>query len=292
MKIIRASTAGFCMGVALALRTLDKAIESRKTGDQGRILTLGAIIHNPQVLEEYAHKGVVCIHDLSEVLPQDTVVIRAHGIPRADENFLHSSGALVFDATCPRVKEAQMAIANASAEGQSLLLFGEADHPEVIGLISYAGGPYMVFGSVQDFLALHLNPDTRYVLAAQTTQDSEEFKTIAAAFSARFPLAPVLSTICDATGKRQAEALRIAAQVDAMVVIGGLTSGNTRRLAALTANAGVSTWHVESPDELPMTELEKKCIIGLTAGASTPKRLIDETQFLLESKAGNCPGPF
>lgn len=281
MKVIRARTAGFCMGVSLALRMLDRALHEKRSPSE-RIVTIGEIIHNPQVMAEYESKGVVCLHSIHEVRPGDTVVIRAHGIPKADESWLRSSGAKVHDATCPRVKQAQMAIAKATQEGETLLLFGEEQHPEVIGLISYAGGPYYIFDSLEAFAKLPLEKTNTYVLAAQTTQDQAVFQELAKKLYQVFPKAPVLSTICDATGKRQSEALHIASQVEAMVVVGGQSSGNTRRLAALAAAMGVPTWHVEQPQELPLDKLTNKSIIGLTAGASTPKKLIDATQHLLE----------
>jgi 4-hydroxy-3-methylbut-2-enyl diphosphate reductase len=287
MKVIRAKTAGFCMGVSLALHTLDKAIaEAEKDMRQGRsarITTFGEIIHNPQVLAEYEAKGVRRAKSTDDITALDTVIIRAHGIPRYEEKRIRETGAGVKDATCPKVKGAQLAIAEATAQGQSLLLFGEADHPEVIGLISYAAGPCLLFDNMESFDAINLDKNARYVLAAQTTQDRKTFDLIAEKIHGIAPATPVLDTICDATSNRQQETLDIAAQVEAMVVVGGRNSGNTRRLATLTQNMGVETWHVETPQELNLKFLQKKCIIGLTAGASTPKRLIDETQFFLEN---------
>ncbi len=287
MNVIRARTAGFCMGVSLALQKLDKALEPPTPGEaarpQGsRIVTYGPIIHNPQVLEDYAALGVLCTENLEDIRPDDMVIIRAHGIPKTDEAALRARGALIGDATCPKVKRAQLAIGKATSEGQVLLLFGEADHPEVKGLVSYAHGTVHVFDSLEALRARTLVPGDRYVLAAQTTQDKNEFTRISAWVEARFPGTPVLRTICNATRKRQDEALSIAASVDAMVVVGGKTSGNTRRLAALAHECGVRTWHVETPEELPLENLPPGGRIGLTAGASTPGSQIDRVQRFLE----------
>ena len=133
LQVIRARKAGFCMGVAMALRKLDEAVDARPCG---RVATLGEIIHNPQVLEEYAARGVSCLRSPEEALPGQVVLIRAHGVPRDTEAALRSRGVIVIDATCPRVKAAQLAIAEATAGGLPLLLYGEAEHPEVKGLLS------------------------------------------------------------------------------------------------------------------------------------------------------------
>lgn len=285
MDVLRAKTAGFCMGVSLALQTLETALANRGEGDAParRICTLGPIIHNPQVLEQFAGRGVVCVEDAAGLGPGDHVLIRAHGLPREEEVRVRASGARVEDATCPRVKGAQLAIARASRDGATLLLFGEAEHPEVRGLLSYAAGEARVFGSLAELERLPLEPVKPHVLASQTTQDRDAFAAIEVWLNDRLPSLTVLNTICGATRERQEEARRIAGAVDVMVVVGGRASGNTRRLAALAAQAGVETFHVERPDELDAERFAGKSRAGLTAGASTPKSLIDATEEWLAS---------
>ena len=280
MRVLRANTAGFCMGVSLALKRLDKALEER----QKPIVTLGPIIHNPQVLAEYENKGVRRIKRADEATRDECVIIRAHGIPRTEEALLMESGAQLVDATCPRVKAAQLAIDRATRQGECLLLFGEADHPEVRGLLSYAHAERYVFGSLDACKALPLEPAGCYVLAAQTTQDIRQFGALQAYLEQRLDRSlPALHTICDATEKRQNEALEIAARVDCMVVVGGRASGNTRRLAELASSSGISALHVESEKELNADFFREKFLAGLTAGASTPKSLIDAVEFFLET---------
>lgn len=283
MKVIRAKTAGFCMGVALALQKLDRALDEHDA--EARIFTLGPIIHNPQVLEEYARRGVQRVNKAQEAENGQCVLIRAHGVPRQDEEHLRSLGAEVVDATCPKVKKAQLAIAKATADSRMLLLFGEADHPEVRGLVSYAAHGAHVFDSMEQLRELPLNAQGRYVLASQTTQDRRIFDEIETWLRERLQSLPVLSTICDATRHRQDEAMELASQVDCMVVVGGRDSGNTRRLADVAAARGVPTWHVESHHELDEKNFSPKAVAGLTAGASTPKSLIDAVQRFLESIA-------
>ncbi len=234
MQVIRAKTAGFCMGVALALKKLDEAINT-KLEQAKRICTYGPIIHNPQVLEAYAKQGVVCVADINEITAGDYVVIRAHGITKKEEETLKKSGAMLVDATCPKVKKAQLAIADATKHGATLLLFGEADHPEVRGLMSYAQNSASVFNSLEDLHNLELAPQSAYVLASQTTQDKQYFAQIEEYLCKELGSFPVLSTICDATSQRQAEITKIATQVEGVVVVGGKDSGNPPRLAAITA---------------------------------------------------------
>ncbi len=281
MEIIRAKTAGFCMGVSLALRKLDQALAEEKTG---RVVTLGPIIHNPQVIADYARRGVVEINDPAGVRRGDRVLIRAHGNPKQKEEALGQAGVETMDATCPKVKKAQENIAEMCSTGLTLILFGEAEHPEVRGLLSYSNPGSLLFSSLQELEALPLDQETGYFLAAQTTQDQDFFLQAAELLKARLhkPLL-VLNTICDATRKRLNEAGALAEKVEAMVVVGGLSSGNTRRLAAAAEERGIKAYHVEVPEMLPLGELRGLSSIGLIAGASTPKTIIDAVQKLLDT---------
>ena len=284
MNVHRAKTAGFCMGVSLALQKLNSALERKGTDcAPARICTLGPIIHNPQVLAEYESRGVVCVKEASQLHPGDVAVIRAHGITREVEEQVKKSGAKIVDATCPKVKKAQLSIGRATAQGATLLLFGEADHPEVRGLVSYACGPAHVFGSAAEQASLHLAESGPYVLASQTTQDRQIFQEIVAELRQRISNLVVLSTICDATRERQEEARNIASCVDVMVIIGGRQSGNTRRLADVAALNGIDTFLVERVEELAAENFLQKNRAGLTAGASTPKSLIDAAHLWLQS---------
>lgn len=280
MKVLRASKAGFCMGVDLALKKLEKALEEYQSPENAcdRICTLGPIIHNPQVLASFQARGAHCLNDPEEISHSDCVLIRAHGIPRDMEAKLRSCCAKVVDATCPKVKNAQMAIGKATGNGASLLLFGESAHPEVAGLVSYANYGARVFESLEELETALPDPDKPYVLASQTTQDREIFCNIATKLAKRLQKLEVLSTICDATRERQQEALELARRVDVMVIAGGRNSGNTRRLASIARQAGIEAWHVETAAELDRRNFEKKSLAGLTAGASTPKSLIDEVE--------------
>lgn len=288
MQVIRAESAGFCMGVSLALRRLDHALELRQKREQSdtRLYTIGPIIHNPQLVREYEERGALCLNELDRVKPGDTAVIRAHGLPHPVEDSLREQGVEVIDATCPRVKAAQLAIRKASREGGALLLFGEAEHPEVQGLVSYAEHRATVFGSLGELEAKIKNGEVSLAdnvfLAAQTTQDKEIFAEIAKFVTqASGKNVTVLKTICDATKERQDEVSALAARVRSMVIVGGLNSGNTTRLADISRNLGVFTLHCENGYTIPLDKLKNLQPVGLSAGASTPDEQINAVEELL-----------
>ncbi len=281
MEVVLAETAGFCMGVDLALRRLDKLVAAA----EGRpIFILGPIIHNPQVLKKYAEQGVLLAETPEEVENGAYVVIRAHGITRQVEAALRARDIIIKDATCPRVKKAQLLIGRHTMDGQELLLYGEADHPEVKGLVSYAESGHFVFGSEEELADYSLSKQKQYVFAAQTTQDRVLFDTMAEGLLNDPDLdVTVLRTICDATKLRQKEANKLAGDVDFMVVVGGYNSGNTRRLAMVVADHGTPCKHVETVEDLALDELKGYTRVGVTAGASTPRHLIDQVLDALES---------
>ena len=269
------------MGVNLALSKLDALIA--RMPQPGSLFILGSIIHNPQVVRAYAEKGVITVQSPAEIPTGATAVIRAHGVTKEVENELSQRGVQIVDATCPKVKAACLLIEKHTASGRVLLLYGEATHPEVKCLLSYAAAGAFVFDSREACAALLLDAAHNYCLAAQTTQDKAIFKEISTELKGRVGLdLIVLDTICDATRERQDEAVRIAREVDFVVVAGGYESSNTRRLAQVVLAQGTPALHIETAADLPLAELKKYRRIGLTAGASTPKAIVDEIQRVLE----------
>ena len=288
MQVVPARSAGFCLGVSLALKHLDKELAAFTGGEHscgGRLITFGPIIHNPLVMRWYEEQGVVCEDDPARIRPGDRVVIRAHGIPREVELRLRDAGAEIIDATCPKVKKAQLAIAGIKSAKARLLLFGERDHPEVRGLLSYSRNESFVFGALAELEVLDLEAGS-YFLAAQTTQDRAGFQQIQRHLDERFgkPVR-ILDTICNATRDRQQGVIDLCANVRAMVVVGGFNSGNTRRLAEVARAEGVYAVHVEQPDDFSddqKTTLKQYDAVGLTAGASTPQAHIEAMQAFLQ----------
>jgi 4-hydroxy-3-methylbut-2-enyl diphosphate reductase len=282
MEVIRAGTAGFCFGVDLALTKLDQLVD--QVAGSAKIHTLGPIIHNPQVLERYARQGILQADSPEEIEAGEHVVIRAHGIPKDGLTVLKARDARIVDATCPRVKRAQLLIGRQSEKGKRLLLFGERDHPEVKGLLSHAEEDSVVFESLDKLMEMDLVNGREHFLAAQTTQDERAFEEVVDYLrSLMGDQLTVLHTICDATRRRQEEAIAVARQVEFMVVVGGLSSGNTRRLAKVVEAQGTPCLQVETADSLPLASLRRYDRIGLTAGASTPGYIIDRVQEVLDS---------
>jgi 4-hydroxy-3-methylbut-2-enyl diphosphate reductase len=279
MKVITAKTAGFCMGVGLALKKLDGVAEKA----EGKpICTLGPIIHNPQVLDKYADLGVEILDEPDDAPEDSRVVIRAHGIPKIKEQELVNRGVTVFDATCPKVKRAQILISEHADDTCELLLFGEENHPEVKGLLSYAGKKAHVFNTKEELQEI-VKAGGSYVLAAQTTQDRAAFMELKEFLHRDIDAdMPVLETICDATKIRQQEAVEIADRVDLMVVVGGYNSGNTRRLVQVVRERGTPCIHVETADDIDPESLQGIETVGLSAGASTPDAIIREVESALE----------
>lgn len=271
MELIIAETAGFCMGVDLALHKLDNAVANPP--QEGTIYTLGPIIHNPQVLELYQSQGVLQTDGKKNLTAKDVVVIRAHGIPRQILDRFKDQNITIIDATCPKVKKAQILIQKQAEQIKHLLLFGERDHPEVRGLVSYAP-KHTVFESLEELRTHTLHDDQRYFLAAQTTQDRESFEAIRNYLLNMDSSMVILDTICAATKDRQEEVRELSSRVQAMIVVGGKSSGNTRRLAQIAQEAGIYVIHIETAEELSFKNLAQFERIGLTAGASTPSWII------------------
>lgn len=276
MKILLAKTAGFCMGVRRAVELVLDAPEKYPQP----IFTYGPLIHNPQVLELLAEKGITV---LSQIPQQGggTVLIRAHGVPPEIKKQLTAAGFKVIDATCPRVIKVQTIIKKHVREGCAAVIVGDQDHPEVVGLLGFAGQNGYVVASLEDLNALPAFE--KAIIVAQTTQNIALFEKVKAWAAQVRPHYKIFDTICDSTGRRQAEVREMAKQVEAMVVVGGHNSGNTQRLAEIAEKNGKPTFHIETDAELPLQDLAAFQRIGLTAGASTPHWIIRRVFKALES---------
>jgi 4-hydroxy-3-methylbut-2-enyl diphosphate reductase len=238
---------------------------------QHRISTFGPLIHNKQVMELLESKGVTSLKDIDE-FHEGTLVIRAHGIPPDQRTVLRESGLRLIDATCPRVARVQSIIRYHTKKGYTAIIVGDRDHPEVIGLLGYGNGRAHVINSLDDVSRI---PDTEKIfIVAQTTQDEEKYRGIVGAIMERFPDALTFDTICDATINRQEEIRSFVGQVDAVIVVGGYHSGNTKRLVQISEEAGLPTFHVETEKDLDKDRLSNMEVIGVTAGASTPNWMI------------------
>jgi 4-hydroxy-3-methylbut-2-enyl diphosphate reductase len=267
--VIRISEcAGFCWGVERALEvTLQAADEAPSP-----VNTLGPLIHNPSVVADLKTRGVGVISDPAEA-SAGTVILRSHGVPKRMKEELSASDLTIVDATCPFVTSAQEKAARLKEEGYLVIILGEREHPEVLGLRSYAGEDSLVVESPADLPAKL--PSKRIGVVVQTTQSQERLSELVSHLAPHARELLVHNTICSATEQRQTAAIAMASEVDAVIVVGGRDSGNTRRLAELCRAQQPRTYHVESAAEIDPAWLRGARVVGITAGASTPPEQIE-----------------
>jgi 4-hydroxy-3-methylbut-2-enyl diphosphate reductase len=268
MKIIIAKRAGFCFGVKRATQmAFEAAAMDKKT------YTLGPIIHSPQVVNKLEQMGVKVLKSL-ESMDSGTIIIRSHGVAAGEIDEAVKKELEIVDATCPFVKKAQEHVKSLSESGYSVVVVGDADHPEVQGIVSYGGDNVFVVGSGDEVKKL---PKMNKIgVVAQTTQSFENLKNVVTECLQRGGEIRVFNTICDATAVRQEEAKELARQVDCMLVVGGFNSANTRRLAEVCVELQPRTHHIETAAEIDPAWFAEVERVGVTAGASTPKWIIDE----------------
>jgi 4-hydroxy-3-methylbut-2-enyl diphosphate reductase len=283
MPIILARTAGFCYGVRRAVKLALNVVQK----DSSPLVTIGPLIHNQQAIDLLQSHRISSINDPSSLTKKDRVLIRAHGIPPDLREDLETRCAEVFDATCPHVTTAQRIVERHSREGFAIIIIGDRGHAEVEGLLGYAGGNGYVVESDKDVENLPILG--RICMVSQTTQDLEHFRKLSELIKKRFPDTMVFETICHATSLRQKELMEIARKADVVVIVGGRTSANTKRLVGIARNMGTRTVFVETADELKLEEFRPDQVIGITAGASTPHWVIRNvvetlTDHLLKSR--------
>jgi len=244
------------------------------------ICTFGPLIHNPQVLDLLREKDISILEHVPEY-GTGTVLIRAHGVPPQTKQNLKKAGYKIIDATCPRVIKVQTIIRKHAQEDYASIIIGDKDHPEVIGLLGYAKGKGFVVDNLDDLDSLPLFE--KAIIVAQTTQNTLFFEEIKKWANNKFPHYKIFDTICDSTAKRQAEVQNLADSVDAVIVVGGQNSGNTKRLAEISKKTGKPTYHIETESEIDVDALSEAKCIGITAGASTPNWVIKKIYRTLEA---------
>jgi 4-hydroxy-3-methylbut-2-enyl diphosphate reductase len=272
MGVKLAKTAGFCMGVK---RAVDMVLDMVRQRGHGTIYTYGPLIHNPQTVELLRRRGIIPIRRLYEIegVPAGAfMVIRAHGISPGERKKIKEKGFRIIDATCPKVAHVQGIIRKRAGAGFTVLIAGDREHPEVNGLLGFAGEAGIVIGAPEEVDGLPAL--TKVCVVAQTTQSLEEYAAIVRRVKGRFPDAVIFDTICDSTEKRQTEIKALAAETDAVFIVGGRNSANTRRLAELAKLRGKPAFHIETADELKGIDVETYRRIGVSAGASTPNWII------------------
>ena len=279
MEILIAKSAGFCFGVKRAINIAKKSADDVR----GEISTLGPIIHNPQVVKKLEDSANIRPRKTLEEIQGGTIIIRSHGVKLKEFAAAKEKGLNIVDATCPFVKKTQELVSDLTREGYTVIVVGDREHPEVQGIISYGNPDIIVAASVDEIKDL---PKREKIgIVAQTTQSQERLQKIADFCLTRASEVKVCNTICSATSVRQEESVEISKEVECMIVIGGKNSGNTRRLFEVCRSIQPKTYHIEEAREIDPAWFEGIERLGVTAGASTPKWIIEEVISRLEELA-------
>ena len=282
MEVKVAKTAGFCFGVQRAVDKVYELIDSC----QDRLFTLGPIIHNEEVVNDLEKKGVrVASEEELKTLPKgSTVVIRSHGVGKKVYDQLKECGLSYVDVTCPFVLKIHRIVEKESKAGSHIVIIGDPDHPEVVGICGWCIGSYTVICTKQDALDF-VPPESKNVcIVSQTTFNYNKFKDLVEILSKKrydntvLNILNILNTICNATEERQREAKNIAGEVDTMLVVGGRHSSNTQKLFEICKKECGNTYYIQTPVDLDSEMFQCSSYVGITAGASTPNKIIEEVQ--------------
>lgn len=284
MEVILAEHAGFCFGVKRAVDTLTEEI--RKHAGAVPIYTWGPIIHNDEVVRSFEEQGVRAVESLEELRAlaeaagdvPGILVIRSHGVSRAVMLKITDLGFTVVDATCPFVKRIHGIVEEAGKQGRTVIVVGDPVHPEVQGIVGWTAGEggVQVVADAEAAAALDLPGGSRVTVVAQTTYRVTKFQEIVEIIKQKEYDVNVADTICNATEERQREAEALASSADAMIVVGGAHSSNTRKLYEICTRLCPRTDFVHTPEDLRLTWPSSVRRVGITAGASTPQKIIEE----------------
>ena len=281
-KIILSPSAGFCFGVSRAVDEVYKQIDEKKKN----VYTYGPIIHNEYVVEDLKSKGVDITEDLNllEGKKDATLIIRSHGVSRAVYDKALESGASVVDATCPFVKKIHNIVSDESKKGNMVIIVGDPTHPEVIGIKGWGDESTRVISSIEDFEKLNIPKSEHIAIVAQTTFNYSKFQECVEKIEHLGYDIQGFNTVCNATKQRQLDARSIAKEVDVMIVIGSRNSSNTQKLYNICSEVCERTYLIQSSNDLVAIKIASEDTVGITAGASTPKHIIEEVQNYVRSE--------
>ena len=275
MEVILAKSRGFCFGVKRAVETVYE--QAKK---EGAIYTYGAVVNNEEVVDDLKKKGVQVLEGRKELekISSGTVIIRAHGVAKDVYEQIERQGLCCVDATCPFVKRIHAIVEKESNEGKQIVVIGNPGHPEVEGIVGWCKSGATVLETVEEAEKFEPEQGQEICLVSQTTFNYNKFQYIVEIFQKKVYNVSVANTICNATEERQKEARQIAASVDAMIVIGGRHSSNTRKLYEICSQECANTYFIQTLDDLHLELPKAARLVGITAGASTPNNIIEEVQ--------------
>jgi len=268
MDVIVADNAGFCFGVKRAIKMANDTMD----GAGMRVKSLGSLIHNPQVVNSFRERGLEVVGDLDSVDPEDTVIIRSHGVGPELKQDAAQRGLKVVDTTCPFVTKAQQYAAKLITDGYKVVMIGDKDHPEVIGVVAHTQNRAIVINTVSEAETLKFIP--RMGVVFQTTHSIGHVQSIVGALLKRGKEVRVFNTLCGATTSMQKTAIELSSEVEAMVIVGGRQSANTAQLAEVCRKVNPRVLQIESADEIHEDWFQGLSRVGVSAGASTPDEVI------------------
>ncbi len=270
MKIIFAKEIGFCFGVKRALKMVEDNLSKMKKP----INMYGPLVHNEEVTKRLRKKGVKIVSDLKKI-KEGTLIITAHGLSKKIKNKLRRRQGLdLLDTTCPIVTKVQKTAELLQKEGKEVLIFGDPNHQEVLGIMGAAKEKANVFSYKEELTKFKPDENKKYGLVVQTTQNFEKFKEIEKIAKRKIPRIAIFNTICQTSFKRQAEIKELAKKVDIVLVIGSPTSANTKRLYQISSKINADTYFVKTAKDLKKEWFKNKKSAGVSAGASTPDEVI------------------
>ena len=269
-EVILAKSAGFCFGVKRAVDTV------YEQAGKENVYTYGPIIHNEEVVKDLERKGVHVIEDISQLdnIKNGTIIIRSHGVSKNVYDTIKERGFEIVDATCPFVLKIHNIVK--TENGSQIVIIGNEKHPEVEGIMGWSVTPVHVVDSIEKAQKLVLDKEKKVCVVSQTTFNYNKFQELVEIISKKGYNIYIRNTICNATEERQTEARQIAQRVDAMIVIGGSSSSNTRKLYEICKNECNATFYIQTLNDLDLNSLGMADCIGITAGASTPNNIIEE----------------
>lgn len=269
MEVIIAKNAGFCFGVEKAIDTTVKSLEEKSD-----VYSLGPLIHNDQVVDYLADKGLTVV-DSPDEAENKNLIIRSHGVPLSVYDIAEERGNNIIDCTCPFVRNLQKKARGCYEAGSNIIIVGDRNHPEIIGINGWCNNDAYIVNSVED--VQRLKPMESACVMVQTTMIEEKFDRLVIELKKYIKDLTVFNTICSATRVRQDSCGEVSKNVDAMVVIGGRKSSNTKKLAEISRENCDNVYHIEEAKEIDEEEFKKYSTVGVTAGASTPDWIIKET---------------
>nr|WP_317333989.1 4-hydroxy-3-methylbut-2-enyl diphosphate reductase [uncultured Romboutsia sp.] len=277
MKVKIAKEAGFCFGVKRAMKMAWDELEINSD-----IYALGPLIHNKQAVQRYEEKGLVTVDTINDIPNNKNVVIRSHGVSKDTYDKANSNNLNIIDTTCPFVKKIHNIVKEFYEKGYKIIIIGDKNHPEVIGINGWCENSALIVKSIDDVNSLSLDNNSKYCVVSQTTLNLELYNKIVNTLSKKLDNITFKNTICSATKTRQQAAKELSVDVDCMIVIGGKHSSNTQKLVNICKEQ-VPTFAIETKEDLDIDKLNTFNVIGVTAGASTPDWIIEDVINFIES---------